>query len=63
MPDFQKAREAFQSLKTQIGHPQNDPKMWDLALGLDAAVAGIEKSLTTIAQQQQDILRALRQLR
>ena len=60
MMDLRKAREAFQSLKTQIGHPRNDPKMWDLALGLEDLANDLDDRLSRIEQQQRTILQKLK---
>lgn len=60
MMNFRKAKEAFQSMRTQIGHPQSDPKMWGLALGLEALANDLDDRLSRIEQQQRAILQKMR---
>jgi hypothetical protein len=64
MLTFRKAREAFSEIRTMhIGNAKNDPKTWDIALGLEAMVVELDSRLSTIERDQQEILRLLRQQR
>lgn len=64
MLNFRKAREALSELRTMhIGRAQNDPKMWDLALGIEAMVVELDSRLAGIESRQDEILRLLRQQR
>jgi hypothetical protein len=63
MLNFHKALEAFRSMKTQIGRPQNDPKMWDLALGLEAMTTELDARLSQIERNQEALSRQIAQLR
>jgi hypothetical protein len=64
MLNFRKAREAFGEIRTMhIGRAQNDPKMWDVALGLEALVVELDSRLSNIEQTQQAILQELRRQR
>lgn len=62
MLNFRKAHEAFSEIRTMhIGRAENDPKLWDFALGLDALVSELDQRLSGIEQSQAEILRLLRQ--
>lgn len=62
MLNFRKAREAFGEIrKMHIGRAENDPKTWDIALGLESMVVELDSRLSGIEQTQQEILRLLRQ--
>lgn len=64
MLNFRKARQALSEIRTMhIGSPQNDPKTWDLALGLEAAVVELEQRLDRIEHNQKAILQQLSRLR
>lgn len=59
--NFRKAREAFAEIRTMhIGNAKNDPKMWDVALGLESLVVELDQRLSGIEQTQQAILQELR---
>ena len=60
MLNFRKALEAFRDIKNQIGRPINDPKIWDLALGLEAMTVELDQRLANIERTQQQILQELR---
>lgn len=64
MMNFRKSRQALAEIRTMhIGRAQNDPKTWDLALGLEAAVAELEQRLDRIEHNQKAILQQLSRLR
>lgn len=63
MLNFHKAIEAFRDLKKQVGRPQNDPKMWDLALGLEAMTTELDARLARIEGNQEALSRQIAQLR
>lgn len=64
MLNFRKAREALSELRTMhIREPKADPKMWDLALGVEAMVVELDSRLSGIERSQEEILRLLRQSR
>lgn len=63
MMNFRKAREAFSEIRTMhIGNAKNDPKNWDLSLGLEALVSELDNRLSQIEANQRTILQALEQL-
>lgn len=62
MLNFRKAREAFSEIRTRhIRDAANDPKMWDVALGLEALVVELDSRLSDIERRQEEMLRLLRQ--
>ena len=61
MLNFRKAREALSEIRVQhIGKAVNDPKMWDVALALEAIVVELDSRLAGIESTQQEIVRMLR---
>ena len=63
MMNFRKAREAFHEARMQYISKAKEPGLWDVALGLDAMAADLEKRLDHIEANQKEILRLLRQAR
>ena len=62
MLNFRKAREALSDIRTRhIRDAANDPKMWDMSLGLEAIAVELDMRLSDIERRQEEILRLLRQ--
>jgi len=61
MMNFRKARQAFGELRPNVVSRQKDPVMWNVTLGLEAAVTELEQRLSRIEANQEKILRLLSQ--
>lgn len=64
MMNFAKAKKALSELRTDsIGRAANDPKMWNLALGIEAAIHELDARLSRIEQNQATLSRQIASIR
>lgn len=60
MMNFAKAKKALSELRTDcIGRAQNDPKMWNLSLGVEAAIHELDARLSNIERNQAALSRQI----
>lgn len=63
MMNFAKAKKALEEIRTRhIGRAQNDPKMWDLALALEATIHELDSRLSRIERNQATISQQIERL-